>query len=285
MMGSPGPGRTSQSASTRLTLSGIFDGTNSGTRTWPVGPTMVESAWQSWIAGLDKSPPQLPEWGPPSRRSIHRSIGKAPRVPSDMVGRCRENRGPSEAMRTSEANSPRYSVHSSRSPAEPVSSPVSISHLELKPSRPRADSTAALVVGDAAAVIPPVDLAELPRPEPGIPSGFEPADHVAMAVTEHRRQPRVFDALAEQKRTARLGMGQHPAAEAPRLQRRLHFALDVAAKLIDTFEVLALRRDRHPAGEIGREGPGVEIFLGMIDGGRAGHVAIFNSPWKMARAD
>jgi hypothetical protein len=30
-------------------------------RSWPVGPAMVDSAWVSWIDGLDSSPPQLPE--------------------------------------------------------------------------------------------------------------------------------------------------------------------------------------------------------------------------------
>ena len=59
--GSPGPDFTSQSASARRTESGMPSGTHSGMRICPVGPVMVESACTSWIAGLESSPPQLPE--------------------------------------------------------------------------------------------------------------------------------------------------------------------------------------------------------------------------------
>jgi len=61
MAGSPGPLFNSQSASTRLTDSGMLAGTQSAMRTCPVGPVMVASACASSIAGLASSPPQLPE--------------------------------------------------------------------------------------------------------------------------------------------------------------------------------------------------------------------------------
>ena len=51
----------SQSASARFTDAGISLGTHAGMRICPAGPVIVESAWTSWIAGLESSPPQLPE--------------------------------------------------------------------------------------------------------------------------------------------------------------------------------------------------------------------------------
>jgi hypothetical protein len=39
------------------------------------------------IPGFASSPPQLPEWCPPSRRSTESSIGWPPRAPRKIVGR------------------------------------------------------------------------------------------------------------------------------------------------------------------------------------------------------
>ncbi len=84
----------------------------------------------------------------------------------------RDRRGPSDAISRSARSRSRCSAHSSRRPAEPVSSPISIRYLALKPSLPRAASTLshglhvdgvlALVVGDAAAVPAPIALGQRP---------------------------------------------------------------------------------------------------------------------------
>ena len=80
-------------------------------------------------------------------------------------------RGPSEAMSTSAPTGLAVLAHISRSPGEPISSPISIRYLALKPRRPRVRSTwpapqvdrvLALVVGDAAAVPAAVALGQLP---------------------------------------------------------------------------------------------------------------------------
>src|SRR5829696_9897470 len=64
MVGPSSPRSTSASARTRRTLSGIASGTHPGMRICPVGPTIEAMAWASWIAGSERSPPQLPEWCP-----------------------------------------------------------------------------------------------------------------------------------------------------------------------------------------------------------------------------
>ena len=117
--------------------------------------------------------------------------GRAGRPPS---------RGPSEPISTSAANSSRCSAHTSRRPGEPTSSPISISHLALKPSLPRVRSTAAcaamlivcwpLLSAVPRPVIAAVGLGQLPRRRARLPTRLEPADHVAVAVAEHGRQRR-----------------------------------------------------------------------------------------------
>ena len=279
--GSPGPDLTSQSASARFTDRGMPSGTHSGMRIWPVGPVMVESACTSWIAGLESSPPQLPEWCPPSRASIQRSIGKAPRVPSEIVGRSAVRRGPSEPTSASALNRSVCSAQSSRRPGEPVSSPISISHLALKPSLPRVgehgrlrgdiDRVLALVVDHAAPVVAAVLLGQRPGREARVPSGIEPADDVAVAVAEHGRQGRVLDPLGIEKRPLGARLREGAAREAELLQRRPDFTFKIARKVRGALGILALGRDRDAARKIGLERAGIEIGFGAGNGCGTGH--------------
>ena len=144
MVGPSAPPSTSQSASARRTEAGSSAGTHSGTRIWPVGETMLAIACASWMPGLEISPPQLPEWWPPARASIVRSKLKLPREPRKIVGRSARRRGPSEAISRSALNKSVFASHNSRSPGEPVSSPISTRNLALNPRRPRSASTLAI---------------------------------------------------------------------------------------------------------------------------------------------
>src|SRR2546429_382558 len=66
-----------------------------------------------------------------------------------IVGRSGARRGPSEAISTSARSRSWYMRHTSRSPGDPISSPVSIRNTELKPSRPRicnTQSSAAMLI-------------------------------------------------------------------------------------------------------------------------------------------
>ncbi len=136
------------------------------------------------------------------------------------------------------------------------------------------DAVLAFVVGGAAAPVAPGGLVELPRVAPLLPASFEAADDVAMAVAEHGRVQRVLDALGEQERPFRLGMGEDAAGKAERIERRLHLLVDIAGEVRAALRILALRRDRHAAREIGLEGAAVEVSLGAGDGALPAHCAV-----------
>ena len=95
-----------------------------------------------------------------------------------------------------------------------------------------------------------------------------------MAVDQDGRQAGALEALADQERPARLGVAQHPAAKAERLERRLHLGFDIAREVGRALGILALGRDRDPAGEVGLEAAAVEIIGGAGDGGVSAHAAL-----------
>ena len=115
------------------------------------------------VPGFASSPPQLPEWCPPSRRSTTRSKFSAPREPRKIVGRFGAKRGPSEAISTSARERVARASRKSRAdPGEPISSPISSSSFDVEAEPParfeharergEIDRVLALVVGGAAAV-------------------------------------------------------------------------------------------------------------------------------------
>src|SRR5262249_16008033 len=132
-------------------------------------------------------------------------------------------------------------------------------HGEHGGKRREVDRVLPLVVDNAAAPVTAVALDELPGRESRVPSGFQTADHVAVAVAEDGGQPLAFAAFGKKERAARLGVPQHATAKAERFQRRLHLGFDVAGKLAGTLGILTLRRDRDAAREIGLERSAVEI--------------------------
>ena len=139
-----------------------------------------------------------------------RSKLNAPREPRKIVGRSETSRGPSEAISTSAASSRACVSHTSRSPGEPTSSPISSSSFALKPRRPRAsshtrqrgevDRVLTLVVGGAAPVPAPTVDRDVPRRAPFAPLAVVSGDHVAMAVDQHGRQRGVLASFGEQHR-------------------------------------------------------------------------------------
>ncbi len=144
------------------------------------------------MPGLAKRPPQLPEWWPPSRKVSFRLKLSVPRVPPKMVGRRWSSRGPSEPIRASALSAALLALQKSARPGEPVSSPVSIRIVELKPSEPRSCSTQAraailIVCWPLLSAVPrpymPVALDhDLPRRQALPPLLLLAADHVAVAV-------------------------------------------------------------------------------------------------------
>src|SRR6267154_5859037 len=95
-----------------------------------------------------------------------------------------------------------------------------------------------------------------------------------MTVGQYGRQAGALVALAHQEGPARLGVAQHPAAKAERLERRLHLGFDIARELGRALGILALARYRNPAGEVGLEAAAVEIIGGAGDGGVSAHAAL-----------
>ena len=172
---------------------------------------MVASAWARMMPGLASSPPQLPEWWPPSRRSTTRSMLNAPRVPRNTVGWPGCRRGPSEAMSTSAFSS----VLVLRAELLQSGRADFLSRLyeyfQVEPQHPsrgnrrrhgaKVDRMLALVVGGAAAVEPVALALQLPGIEPGLPACILAADHVAVAIGKNRDERWVFDALGDQERT------------------------------------------------------------------------------------
>ena len=117
-------------------------GHHSGIRISPLLLTIVAIALAKTIAGSFKTPPQFPEWCPPSLKLTSKSKFIAPRVPIKIVGTPGCNLGPSDAIKTSEARSARLFLKNSLNPGDPISSDVSITNLTLNPSDFRIDKTA-----------------------------------------------------------------------------------------------------------------------------------------------
>jgi hypothetical protein len=112
----------------------------------PRASTIEAIAFARITPGLASRPPQLPEWCAPSR-SVQSSVKlQQPREPRKSVGWLARGRGPSLAISTSAASSRVRASQIARSPGEPISSPISNSHLTLKPRRPRVDSTCSSAV-------------------------------------------------------------------------------------------------------------------------------------------
>ncbi len=183
--------------------------------------------------GSRASPPQLPEWCPPSRASIHRSIGisatRAERDGRPVGGEPRPVRadqhigGEQIAMLGAEFAQARragFFAHLD----QPFGVEAELAALgEYGRLRGDIDRVLALVVDHAASVVAAVLLGHGPGRKARAPAGIEPADDVAMAVAEHGRQRRVFDPLGEQERTFRALLRQRAALETELFQRRCDF--------------------------------------------------------------
>ena len=118
----------------------------------------------------------------PALARIDPEIDREAAARAERDGRAVGRRGAGRRSRSARRRrtASRCSAQSSRRPGEPVSSPISISHLALKPSLPRVcqhrrqrrdvDRVLALVVGDAAAVVAAVALGEPPWRQAGVAS-------------------------------------------------------------------------------------------------------------------
>ena len=135
---------------------------------------------------------------------------RAARAAEDAVGRRWSSRGPSEPISASAVSAALLALQKSARPGEPVSSPVSIRMVELKPSAPRSsqhagerrdvDGVLALVVGGAAAIHSLAFDHDLPRRQALPPLVLLAADHVAMAVGQHGRLGGILDPAGDQER-------------------------------------------------------------------------------------
>ncbi len=95
--GSSAVGSIFTSASAARTAFEIRGGLSASSFIRPLPSTRLAIALHRIVAGLARTPPQLPEWCPPSRRLTSRWMRLPPRQPRKMVGRSAESRGPSEA--------------------------------------------------------------------------------------------------------------------------------------------------------------------------------------------
>jgi hypothetical protein len=245
-------------------------GRSAGTWITPRPSTRQAMALASTVPGLRSRPPQLPLWWPPSRSVSDSSKLATPREPRKTVARSRDRRGPSLAISTSAASASRCAAQNVARPGEPVSSPVSISQVTLKPSRPRTrqhlrqrgdvDAVLALVVGGAAAVQAVAVGRHGPRALAAGPRRVLAADHVAVAVHQHRGQRRVLDTAADQQRAVgRFRVGVDRGRETQRGQRRGDLVGQVALQLGARRRVLAFGADGHAAGQVAQEGAAVEV--------------------------
>ena len=167
-------------------------------------------------AGIGEEPPQLPEWWAPSRSSTSESKLNAPRVPRKIVGRS----GAAAARPRRSARRRRARLVASQNSAQAGRADL-LAHLdqelgvEAEPAarlRARSASAAILIVcWPLLSAVPRPYIAvaarSAPRRRPSSPLLLEAADHVAVAVAEHRRQAPVLAALGEQQRAARTGFG------------------------------------------------------------------------------
>ena len=136
------------------------------------------------------------------------------------------------------------------------------------------DEVLALVVGGAAAVEALSLLDEAERVQPLAPLVGLGADHVAVAVGEHGLEPLALDPFAHEKRAAaRIGVVVQRAGKAHRLEPGAHGLGEVAVELGPPAGLLAFGLVGHERGEVGLEPPLVEVALGMVDGGVAGHAS------------
>ncbi len=138
--------------------------------------------------------------------------------------------------------------------------------------RCQVDRVLALVVGGAAAVDAAAFAPELPGLETRAPFALLAADHVAMAVGEHRRRRLFLNALGDEERAVLAGrIGQDPALEAHALQALGELGLEVFGKRGGALGVLAFRGDGDAALEVLEEAAFVEVALGGVDGLRTAH--------------
>ena len=147
-----------------------------------------------------------------------------PRQPRKMVGRSAASRGPSEASSRSAFSSSRRDAQTLLRSGEPISSPISTRNLALKPSLPprasrtrgkrcEIDRVLALVVGGAAAIDAVANGCCRPGIEPAAPFALHARDHIAMAVDQNGRKPRILAILGDQERRLAARRLHQPAFE------------------------------------------------------------------------
>jgi hypothetical protein len=140
--------------------------------------------------------------------------------------------------------------------------------------RRHVDAVLSLVVGGAAPV-PAFALGHQgPRRKPFAPMGVLPADDVAMAVAQDRREGRVFDAARDEERAAgRHRIGDLLANEAQRLERGRELFAQVGAERGRGCAGVAFGAERDAAFQIGKEATVVEGRDGSGEGVGTGHRA------------
>ena len=127
-----------------------------------------------------------------------------------------------------------------------------------------------LVVGGAAAVVAIAVAREHPRRAAAAPLPGEPADHVGVAVGQHRRQARILDARGDEKRPA---VGHRVGADLDREPHALERGADLCRQILGevgpALRDLALGADRDAPGEVGDECAVVEMAGGAAERGFA----------------
>ena len=225
--------------------------------------------------GCAAARPSCPSGGRPRAASASDRSWRRRACRGTRVGRSARSRGPSLAISTSAASASRCARQNSASPGEPVSSPISISQVTLKPSAPAArrhaprqrrevDAVLALVVGGAAAV-----PALVARRSASTGRGRRASALRGRARRRHGRTPARW-AARRPRRAAPIssgcapgsGLSMHLGRDADRRQRRRDLVAQVGAQRRRALGVLALGAVRDAARQRAFEGAAVELARG-----------------------
>ncbi len=150
-----------------------------------------------------------------------------------------------------------------------VETQLAIASLEGLLQCRQVDQVLALVVGGAAPVPALATFNHLPRRQAGLPLRVIAANHIAVAVTEQRRQFSGFDARGDHQRAAsgdRVVM--HGNAETQALDMRGDELMNITIQLGQALGLLALGRVGNASAEQGEKGAVVELFSDVFDGVR-----------------
>ena len=245
-------------------------------------------AFARMVAGLARTPPQLPEWWPPSRKFTSRWMRMPPRQPKNNVGRSAESRGPSEASSTSAFNSSRSCCAHFRQIRRAdflaglddefdVEAELAAPRLLHRAQRRHVDAVLAFVVGRAAAVDAVAHLRRTPGIEVVPPLARHAVDDIAMAIDQDGRRRGVLAVFGQKIGAFAGGQLDQPGREIHFGEGRLKVVGEIGLQSVALFRVLAFGLVGDPAIELVKKFSRTQHGMGAGDGIGSGHGILFAS--------